>query len=89
MKDSQSSTANSLMNEGSRTSHSIAGYAVRIIKVVKATSKGLRPTLSENDPITGSQKRLEAPTQSVTIRLDLMDKCRTELPNVGVYAVIM
>ena len=37
----------------------------------------------------GSQNRFDAPTHSVTIRLSMLARCSTVLPNVGVYAVIM
>ncbi len=43
---------------------------------------------SDSEPITGSQKRLEAPTHSVTIMLSNSDMCSTFRPKVGVYAVI-
>ncbi len=39
---------------------------------------------SDTEPITGSQKKLEAPTHSVTIRLSRFDRCSTLLPKVGV-----
>jgi hypothetical protein len=50
---------------------------------------GRLPILSDRDPITGSQRKFEAPTPSVTIMVSLYDKRSTVLPNVGVYAVIM
>ena len=45
------------------------------ISVVQTKSKGRRPTLSDSAPITGSQKRFDAPTQRVTIRLSMLARC--------------
>ena len=89
MNESQSSTASSFQKVGVSTSHTMAGYAVAIISSVQPTSSGRRPMRSEKAPITGSHIRLDAPTQSVTIRLSPVVRCSTALPNVGVYAVIM
>src|SRR5437667_154600 len=63
--------------------------AMSVARVLHANSKGRRPIRSESAPITGSQNRLDAPTHSVTIRLSMLAKRRTEFPNVGVSAVIM
>ena len=51
---------------------------------VQAMSSGRRPTRSDSAPITGSQKRFDAPTQSVTIRLSPLPRWSTALPKVGV-----
>jgi hypothetical protein len=47
-------------------------------------SKGRLPILSDKAPITGIQKKFEAPTHSVTARLLLEAKCSTVVPNIGV-----
>ena len=39
---------------------------------------------SDSVPMTGNQKKLEAPMQNVTARLDVADSFRTLLPKVGV-----
>ncbi|RML63383.1 hypothetical protein APX70_03525 [Pseudomonas syringae pv. maculicola] len=55
---------------------------------VAAISSGLRPIRSENDPMIGSQMKLDTPTQTVTSRLSRSVRFSSFLPKVGVYAVI-
>ena len=47
-------------------------------------STGLRPIRSDRAPTTGSQMKLDRPTQNVTIRLSADDRCSTVRPKVGV-----
>src|SRR3546814_8390637 len=64
--DNHNSTISKWLKLGFATSQDSAGYAVRIARIVAPSSKGLRPILSENAPITGSQKKFDRPMHTVT-----------------------
>ena len=54
------------------------------VSAENTSSKGRRPTRSDNAPITGSQMKLDRPTQNVTSRLAVSLSLSTLLPKVGV-----
>ena len=56
--------------------------------MVAPSSSGLRPTLSDSAPMTGSQKKFDRPMHTVTSSASKSDRCSSDLPKVGVYAVI-
>ncbi|MDT4816047.1 hypothetical protein FQZ97_490880 [compost metagenome] len=55
-----------------------------MVSTVNSTSSGLRPTRSDSEPMTGSQKKLEMATHSVTMSASVVLRCSTALPKVGV-----
>jgi hypothetical protein len=54
------------------------------VSTLKATRIGRRPIRSDHAPMTGSQKKLDSPTQKVTSRLSRVVSLSTLLPKVGV-----
>ena len=59
-----------------------------MVRRVKKIRMGRRPIRSDRAPMTGSQKKLEMPTQKVTARLSTAESFSTRMPKVGVYTVI-
>ncbi|MNY82980.1 hypothetical protein D3C86_2254110 [compost metagenome] len=57
---------------------------MRIARIVAANSRGLRPILSDTEPITGSQKKFDRPMHTVTSNVSRSDRCSSALPKVGV-----
>ncbi len=51
---------------------------------VAAINSGLRPMRSENEPMIGSQMKLDTPTQTVTSKLSRSVRFSSFLPKVGV-----